>query len=499
MKGAKLRTLAERAFKWSALTTAGRFFLQLVAQIVLARLLGPGNYGVYGIGMVALTFAGFLSGNAFSYSLMLKKDVDDEDVRVAFTWQLIASVACALALFALAGTLAGYFGDARVEPMVQWLALACVLLGVQGPATCLLTREMNFRAIGLIQLGSYAAGYLLVGIPMALNGFEAQSLAAAAVVQAGVSLVATLAVRPHPFKPLLRHSGSADSFETGRTVFFTNLVNWLLQNVDRIVIGRMLSTHSVGLYNVAYNFAAIPHTLLVQALQPTFLSAGARLQDDPRQLGKAWLTILACVLVLTMPVAVLLSMVAGDLMLVLYGNAWSEAGWVLAVMFLCLPAWSCLNLSTPVLWNTRRKHQEALLQLPILAAALPLWWLLAPLGIRAVVLAAAAVIVVRTLVIIGAGLRALDLSWRALAPFALRGLFLGAVVALAVVLGRQLVSPIHHPLATLLAEGAMGVLALVLVAFLRPQVLGPEARGVLSRLVPRMGPGWQPATPEARP
>ncbi|TFZ05987.1 lipopolysaccharide biosynthesis protein [Ramlibacter henchirensis] len=496
MRAAKLRTLAERAFKWSAMTTVGRFALQLVAQVVLARLLGPGNYGVYGIGMVALTFAGFLSGNAFSYNLVLKKEVDDGDVRFAFTWQLMAGLFCSAAMFAMAGWLAGYFGDPRVEPMVQWMSVTCLLQCLGATASCLLTRDMNFRALGLIQLGSYAAGYLIVGVPMALYGFEAQALAAASVVQAGVATAAMFAVRPHPIKPLLRHHLSAETFDTGRTVFFTNMVNWLLTNVDRIVIGRLLSTHSVGLYNVAYNFASIPYVLLVSSLQPTFLAAGAKLQDDLRQLGEAWLTMLACVLVFLIPAGVLLSMLAGDLVMVLYGSAWSEAGWVMAVMFLCLPAWSCLGLSTPVLWNTRRKHLEAMLQLPVLAIALPVWWLLAPLGIRAVVIAAAAAIVVRSIIIVGACVRALDLSWRMLVPFALRGLALGAVCALAVLVGRQLLT-LLHPLATLIVETCTGVGVLLVLTIARPQVLGPEARSVLSRLIPRFSPGW--AAPEARP
>lgn len=499
MTSAKLRKLAERAFKWSAMTTAGRFGLQLVAQVVLARLLGPSNYGVYGIGLVVLTFAGFISGNAFSYILMLKKEVDEEDIRFAFTWQVMASVACSAGMYALAAPLAGFFGDARVEPMVQWMAAACLLMGLQGPATCLLQRELNFRSLGLIQLASYAAGYLAVGVPLALKGFEAQALAGACVVQAAVSLAGTFAARPHSIRPLLRHPMGAETFDMGRTVFFTNIVNWMLTNVDRIVIGRMLSTHAVGLYNVAYNLASIPYTLLVGALQPAFLATGARLQDDRRQLGQAWLTLLACVLVFLIPAAVLMSMLAGDLVLVLYGAAWSEAGWVMAVMFLCLPAWSCLGLSTPVLWNTGRKHLEALLQLPVLLVALPVWWLLAPFGIRALVIASAAAIFVRATLIVAAGLRALQLPWRMLAPFAMRGLGLGAVCALAVLAGRQVATPLHQPLATLLLEGCTGLGALLAVVLIRPQVLGPEARGVLSRLVPSIGPNWTPATPEARP
>ncbi|HYF16820.1 MAG TPA: lipopolysaccharide biosynthesis protein, partial [Ramlibacter sp.] len=482
MSPQKLRTLAERAFKWSALTTAGRFVLQLAAQVTLARLLGPDNYGVYGIGMVVLTFATFLSGNAFSYILMLQKDVTDDDIRFAFGWQLLAGVGCGLALFAGASTLAGFFGDARVEPMVQWMAVACLLISLAGPSSCLLQRDLNFRAIGLIQIGSYAAGYLAVGVPMALHGHGPQSLAAACVVQALVQLVASYALRPHPLKPLLRHPLAADTLDTGRTVFTTNIVNWLLTNLDRIIIGRVLNAHAVGVYSVSYNIASIPNVLLTHALQPTFLATGAKLQDRPQELAQAWLTLLACIMVLLFPASVAMAMLAGDLVQVLYGPAWSEAGWVMAVMFLCVPAWALLGLSTPVLWNTGRKHLEARLQLPLLLLAVPIWWLVAPHGVRAVVIAAAAVIVARALVVLAAGLHALHVSPRVLLPLLLRGLALGAVVALAVTAGRQAVDFLHQPLATLVAGSLLAPLvALVLVAK-RPQVLGPEARAVLSRL-----------------
>ncbi|UUZ73590.1 hypothetical protein LP415_10835 [Polaromonas sp. P1(28)-8] len=47
------------AVKWSAVSTGARFALQLVAQVVLARTLGPDIFGVFAIGMVVLTFATF--------------------------------------------------------------------------------------------------------------------------------------------------------------------------------------------------------------------------------------------------------------------------------------------------------------------------------------------------------------------------------------------------------------------------------------------------------
>jgi lipopolysaccharide exporter len=499
MTAQPLRSLAERAFKWSALTTAGRFGLQLVAQIILARLLGPDNYGVYGIAMVVLTFAAFLSGNAFSYILMLQKDIDEGDVRFAFTWQLVAGLACTVAMYFAAPALASFFGDVRVAPTVQWMSFGCLLLALAGPSTCLLQRDLNFRALGLIQLASYAAGYLAVGVPMALAGWGPLALAAACVVQSAVVLVASYAVRPHSLRPLLRHPMAAETLDTGKTVFLTNVINWLLTNVDRLLIGRVLNAHAVGLYSVAYNIASIPNVLLIGAMQPTFLATGAKLQDQPRELGKAWLTMLACIVVLLTPAAVIMALLAGDLVEVLYGPAWSESGWVMAVLFICVPAWACWGLSTPVLWNTGRKHLEVWLQLPVLAIAAPLWWWAAPHGIRAIAVASACVIFARAAVIVAAGLRAVQLRPAALLPFVWRGLALGSVCAAAVLLGRHGAAPLHQPLATLLCGGTLGVLVLLALVAIRPQVIGNEAGSVLARVIPAIRPAWSSPSPEMHP
>ena len=110
-----LGTRVERALKWSALTTVARFALQLGAQVALARMLGPGNFGVYGIGMAVLTFVAFLSGASFSWSLMLAPSVSRDDIRFSFTWQMIAGLLSAAAMYLAAPAIAGFFGDPLIE------------------------------------------------------------------------------------------------------------------------------------------------------------------------------------------------------------------------------------------------------------------------------------------------------------------------------------------------------------------------------------------------
>ena len=175
----------------------------------------------------------------------------------------------------LAPWLAGLFRAPAAAEVIAWLALACVFQAAAAPSTSLLQRELNFRAVGLIQVGSYAAGYLLVGLPLAWQGAGVHALIAAWLVQTGSALAASYALRPHAVKPLFWYDTAAQVMRTGRAVFFTNLVNWALNNLDRLMVARLLSTTSLGLYNVAYNLATVPNTLLLGALQPAFMAAGA--------------------------------------------------------------------------------------------------------------------------------------------------------------------------------------------------------------------------------
>jgi O-antigen/teichoic acid export membrane protein len=499
MTSGSLATRAERALKWSALTTIARFALQLGAQVALARMLGPENFGVYGIGMAILTFAAFLSGGSFSWNLMLMPEVTRDDIRFSFTWQMMAGILCAAAMYAAAPAISVFFSDSRVEGMVQLLSLASLLNAAASPATCLLQRDLNFRMLGLVQIASYAAGYLVVGVPMALNGYGAYALGAACVVQSAATLVGVYAARPHPLRPLFSHAGGSAALGTGRTVFLTNVVNWLLGNLDRVLIGRVLNAHAVGLYSVAYNLASIPNVLLVGALQPAFLAAGAKLQDEPKRLAQGWLLAVACILVLVVPAAVVMALLSADLVRLLYGQAWMESAWVLAVLFLCLPAWACCGLSTPVLWNTGRKHQEFMLQLPLLALAGPAWWLFAPAGIRGVAIVSSAVIFARAAVIVAAALNALQLRWLTLVPYAARGLGLAALCAAAVLAGQQAVARLTFPGVSLYAGALCALAAMALVVFVRPETLGREAQSALGRLLPRLGPQLAPAAMVADP
>lgn len=507
---ASLSARAGHALRWGTLTLLARFGLQLGVQVVLARLLGPAAYGVYALGLAVLTFASFLAGTGFSYSLVLRPFVGPRDIRLAFTWQCAAGLACAWAMATGAPALAAFFREPALVPTLRWLALACAFTAASGTALALMQRELDLRRQGLVQIAAYALGYLGVGLPLALAGWQASALAAACAAQAAATLALALWMRPHPLWPLWRGAGRADTLDVGRTVFFTNLVNWLSANLDRLIIGRCLPTQAVGLYALAWNLSQIPVTLLVGATQPTLMATGTQLVGSRRRLAGAWQLATGGAAVLLPPIALCLALLARDLVAVLYGPAWAPSGALLALMLLCLPAWAAWALATPVLWHRGQARREATLQLPLLALALPLWWwaareagsAMAPEaaagadnGLWAstlpVALVTALLLHARALVTVRAALGCLGLRASDFTPAMLRGAALAAACAMALSAARATAIPFEGSwppgalaaLRLLSGGGAALATGLLLVRW-RPSLLGPEALALLRRARP---------------
>lgn len=475
------------AVKWAAVGTVIRFCMQLLTQVILARLLGPESYGLFAMGLVVLTLSGFLADFGFCWNLVQRKTLSEQDIRFAVTWQLLTGTTATILLLLAAPWIALYFKEPRVIEVIRWLSLTCVLNALAMPGTNLLRRKLDFRMLNIIQLASYAFGYLLVGITLAWLGAGVWALVCAWLAQALAALVMTFVKSPHSLKPLLWYDGGRSSTSMGATVFVTNLCNWFLNNLDRLLLGRFLNAQAVGVYTIGYNLANTPNSLFISALQPAFLAAGTKLQDDPTRLRAAYLSVQSGVWLLIGPVFVLLSCIAPQLIGVLYGNAWTASGPVLAILALAMPAYVSWGLSTPVLWNTGGKHLESLLQLPIVVGAAAALWMFAGQGPIAVAWVASGTLFVRALVICTTACLRVKVDAASIFSIAWRALVLMSITAAGSHAG-MVAAAGEMQIVQLIAGGVGGTLLPVALVLAWPNILGNVVIELLGRFSPPVPP-----------
>lgn len=476
------------AVMWGTIGSGAKILLQMLCQIVLVRLLGPEQYGLFAIGAVVVSFSAFFSDVGLAYGLIQKKIVTDDDVRFIFTWQLILGLIVAIAVFFLAGPLSVFFKDSRTITVIRFLSLVCFINAMTAPSLNLLKRKLDFKTLHITQTISYALGYVFVGIPLAYAGYQVWSLVAAWIVHASVNLILLYNTTRHPVKLLLWHSQSRSLSTYGLTVFATNLVNWVTNNIDRVVVGR-LSSVGVGLYSTSYNLVNTPTLTALGVLQSSLFSASARVQGDIASQRSAFLMVSGALGLFLAPVFVGVAVVSDTVVLALYGQVWADAGSTLRPLALAMPFFLMIGIATPMLWTAGQTTRELRIQIPMAIAWASATYFAAKYSVAAVAWCVLCLFAVRSVIIIHATLSTLDISFIKFVNVLRGGLTVCSVVAISLTAVDLLIRETSNiPGVWLFSDIAAAAATLFASIILFPKLVAPQVATLVEKVIKSFAP-----------
>lgn len=477
--------LAQRSISavlWGASGSAVSMVLQFAIQVLLARLLGPDQYGLFALALVVITLCNYFALNLVA-ALIQKQDLSEQDVRFITFWQLAIGAGVAAAVYLGAGTAAGFFHEPRLAPLLEAMAIVCLLQAAAGTPSSLLTRELDFKSIYFANIAGYALGYGVLGIPLALAGYGVHALVTAYVMQSVLSLAALYWRKPPRLAPVLWHGDAPALLRYGATVFATNMSNWALVNVGRAVVGRVFPSATVGLYALAYNLAMQLAAAVTGVVQPPLFSASSRVQMDLSRLRPVFLAMLAATALLSAPLFVGMAAAAHTLTLALYGEAWADSAPLLRAFALGMPFYLAAAMATPMLWTSGRITQEYKLQLPLAAALALATYMAAQHSLGAAAWAVCAIFALRFVLIGAAACRALKLGPGAVAKALQPGIAVTAFVALVIVLADPLAVAFAPSAQVALAfDVAAGLLAQLVALWLARPWFSAEATALFDKL-----------------
>jgi O-antigen/teichoic acid export membrane protein len=460
-KKANLSSRGISAVFWGSFGSALRAILQIVTQIILARLLGPSEYGIFAIASIVLSFSKFFSDIGISYGLIQKKTVSAEDIKFVFTWQVILGAVVATAVYFLATPLSGFFKEPRVVPVIQVASVICFINAISSPSANLLKRELDFRSLQTANVVSYIIGYLFVGIPMALLGLQVWALIAAFISSETACLILMYRKSRHPIGIVLWLRGDSHLLVYGSRVFITNVLNWIISNVDRVIIGRAFQSVEIGLYSLAYNLVSNPALTIIGVIQGALFSASARVQDDFDRLRKGLLTMMGAVTLVLFPVFTGIAVAADTIVQSLYGNAWLSAAELLQPIALAMPLYLLLGMATPLLWVSGQTQKEFVIQLPIAIIFVLSAVAASMVSLQAVAWVVFGMYLIRSATIVAATCRALDIGprrvFRAMRGGLITTFNTTVLIGVTDLAARQLVDSPFLWLAADIAAGAAGM------------------------------------------
>ena len=344
MKNLKEKTIRGGAARMVA--QAATFVFRIGALMVLARLLGPRDFGL--VGMVT-AFTGVLNlfrDFGLSTVTVQRESVTDDQISTLFWINVAVGAILAVMAIVLAPMMVRLYHEPRLLGITIVVSVGFLFnaLGVQHSA--LLQRQLRFTALAVINVASLAIG-TAVAIAMAKLGYGYWALVAMTVTFPLTTTIGLwMAVRWVPGMPR-RGTGMRSMMRFGGTLTLNGLVVYVAYNMEKVLLGRFWGAEAIGLYGRAYQLINIPTENLNSSVGEVAFAALSRVQGDRARIRNYFLKGYSLVLAMTIPITIMSAFFADDLILVVLGPKW---GSVAPIFRLLAPTILIFAMINPLAW-----------------------------------------------------------------------------------------------------------------------------------------------------
>jgi O-antigen/teichoic acid export membrane protein len=484
---------AMRGVTWNYVGTVGRIAATFISQVVLARLLGPEQFGTFGYAFLTVSLVALVVELGLQQALVQAEKLGDDAVAIAAGRLLLTGAGAGALIFVFAPQIAELvFSAPQASDVIRWMGPSLVITTAMVSANASLSREIEFKVIQLAGLSAYVLAYVLIGVTCALLGLGMWSLVIAWYTYSLVFCVAMYWFAPRrlwPGNPFARLSVQRFGF----VIMSTNLVNWSIDNVAQMAIGRSFGAGFLGQFSVANNLVKVPADHLVRSLQIVLFPLAARAQKNDAGLRRAYLTLLTGVGLVAFPTFTFVAVMSEPIVSTLLGAKWLFSAQLLTPLAIAMLFHSGEALCGPILGGRGEPRIELRLKSMTLLFMLAVLAVTMTISVVAVAWGVVVVYLFRWARMNGALMHRLQIGWAALMR-SIMGPALLACLAGVVSVGIELLAQAYWAgvadywvlAAAVVAVTALSVLSVVLAPSV---VLGPSLISLLSQMMqthPRM-------------
>lgn len=333
-------------YGWSYTGTAARLLLQFGLGIVLARLLGPEPFGLIAACFIITTLVQETWDLGTSNALIRPEPPAPGEILGVHLLQIVLGTVLAGLLWVLAGPLTTLVGIPAAAAILPWMALTVALLALGQISGTVLRRDLAFRELQTIQFSALVIGQGLVALGLAMTGHGVWALVIGLNVQVGLTSLGMLIIRPPPWaRPRLPRQVLSRGAGFAGTAF----INWLMVNLDGLVVARTLGQTQLGEYNRFQYLTINAVGTAVTPLQAVLFPHTARRLEEPHVLMARTIDVGRSLVLVGAPALGCLAAMPVLAIDALFGSTWSTHGAALAWLAAAAGVRALASLPPPIL------------------------------------------------------------------------------------------------------------------------------------------------------
>ena len=324
-------TRAVKGISWVGAFRLSTRFVTLLRTAILARILSPAQFGVFGVATLVLGLVEMLTETGINIFLVQENERIEKYVNTAWIVSILRGILISVVIIITAPIVSGFFHRPDAYQLLLLISIVPCVRGFINPSVITYQKDLQFHKefwfrsfIFFIDSMTAIIFAFITRSPISLiYGFIIGALAEV--------VLSFLVVKPTP-KFAFEMQKVKEVIHRGKWMTLAGVFNYLFYNGDNIVVGRVLGASPLGLYQMAYRISTIPITEVADVVSRVTFPVYVKIAGDASRLKKAFLKTILAIVGLTVPFGLLLFIFTEPLVLLLLGENWLQIVPVLRVL-----------------------------------------------------------------------------------------------------------------------------------------------------------------------
>lgn len=252
--------------------------ISLLTSAILLKFLSPQDFGVLATLFLVLGLGSIFIGQGYISAIIREKIIDNTILSTVFWINFGFGTLVVVLSYILGDFIGEYFEIERMQEYLTFFSFAYLLQAINVVPLAMLERKLDFKNHSIIHI--YATIFsALLAIILAIYHYNVYSLLWRGL-SAGI-VVTILVWYNSGWKPnfTFKYSSLNDMHKFSRGVLGTQLLRYGANQLDNLMVLKMLGTHDLGIYNRAKTFVQKPAREIHAKTRSVAYSALSKIDD----------------------------------------------------------------------------------------------------------------------------------------------------------------------------------------------------------------------------
>lgn len=278
---------AVSGFGWQTIVTFGAAAITALKLALLARILDQRDFGLFAYVAIALGLAEAITQTGVNVTILQARESVKYFVNTAWVIAIIRGIIIGIVMLLMGLGMSQFYTEPSLKILISLAAFVPIIKGFINPAIITLHKELRFFRDSVYRFSLLFVEAVLA-IILALQWHSVYALVFAAIGAAIFEVIISFIF--FKVRPVFEYipSRAKSIFVNARGLSISAALSYISENIDDLILGRILGTAPLGLYHTSYSLSHKATQGFAQSLNHSALPVFAKMKNDIPRLRKAF-------------------------------------------------------------------------------------------------------------------------------------------------------------------------------------------------------------------